>query len=518
MRKLGLILVFALLAAGLALASPTPEAAVKTVVIGTTDKATNLDPAEAYDFHTWELFYNVYNGLLSYAPGTTEIVPALAESYSANAAGDVFTFKLRPGVKFTDGSPFNAQAVKWSVDRVMRLEGDPSWLVTSYVKSVDVVDDLTVRFNLQFPCAYFHTVVATPPYYPVSPSIYPADKIIWDPAEMKGGQLVGLGAYKMVSFKRDEEVILEANPNYWGKKPDVGRVVIRYYADATTLRLAMEQGEIDIAHRALNPSDITDLSANKSFTTYKLPGPQIRYLCFETSESVFKNKILRQAVAAAINRQDILQKVYLGQNAPLYSMVPNGMIYHSDDFKSVFGDGNVQKANQLLAQAGYSASKPFQFELWYTPSHYGDPEVNMAEVMKANLEKANMKVTLKSAEWAAYKEKWGNKEMPAFFLGWYPDYIDPDNYTAAFASTAGSAGMGIYFSDPEWDALFTKEQSNPDPKVREAVFKEIQQRWTVEVPTAPIWQGNLYLFSKPNIKGVKIGAPLQFLYSELTVN
>jgi len=518
MRKLGLVLVFVALTAGLAFAAGEAEAPVKTLVYGTTDKLTNLDPAEAYDFHTWEIFYNVYNGLLSYTPGTTDIVPALAVSYTANAAGDVFTFKLRSGVKFSDGSPFNAQAVKWSVDRVIRLEGDPSWLVTDFVKSVDVVDDLTVRFNLNFPCAFFDTVVATVPYYPVGPGIYPADKIIWDPAEMKGGQLVGLGAYSMVSFKRDEEVILEANPNYWGPKPDIARVVIRYYADATTLRLALERGEVDIAYRSLNPSDIKDLSANRNFTTYKLPGPQIRYLCFETSESVFKDKRLRQAVAAAIDRPDILQKVYLGQNSPLYSMVPAGMIYHREDFKTVFGDGNVQKANQLLAQAGYSASNPFRFELWYTPSHYGDPEVNMAEVMKAQLEKANMRVSIKSAEWAAYKEKWGSKEMPTFLLGWYPDFLDPDNYTSAFAGTTGSAGMGIYFSDPEWDALFRKEQSNPDPKVREEVFAEIQKRWTVDVPTAPIWQGDLYLFSKPSVKGVKIGPPLQFFYSELTMD
>ena len=158
---------------------------------------------------------------------------------------------------------------------------------------------------------------------------------------MIGGQLVGLGAYKMTSFKRDEEVILEANPSYWGKKPAIDRVVIRYFADATTLRLALEKGEVDVAFKTLNPSDIKDLSANKKYVTYKLPGPQIRYLCFETSESVFKNKLLRQAVAALINRPEILQKVYLGQNSPLYSMVPNGMIYHSDDFKTAMGDGNV---------------------------------------------------------------------------------------------------------------------------------------------------------------------------------
>ena len=512
MKRLLLILALGILAAGAVIG------AGKTIVYGTTEKMTNLDPAEAYDFHTWEIFYNVYQGLLNYTPGTTQIVPGMAESYSANPAGDEFTFKLRKGVKFTDGSPFNAQAVKWSIERVMTLAGQPSWLVTDYVDSVSVVDDYTVKFKLKFPCAYFHTVVATPPYYPVSPNIYPADKIIWDPAEMAGGQLVGLGAYKLVSFKRDEEVILETNPSYWGKKPAVDRVVIRYYADATTLRLALEKGEVDIAFKTLNPSDIKDLAANKKYTTYKLPGPQIRYLCFETSESVFQNKLLRRAVAALINRPDIIQKVYLGQNSPLYSMVPNGMIYHSDDFKTVMGDGNVALADKLLAQAGFSAAKPFQFDLWYTPSHYGDPEVNMAEVLKVQLEKSKaIKVTLQSAEWAAYKEKWKHKEMPVFFLGWYPDYLDPDNYTAAFAGTSGSAGMGIYFSNPDWDALFVKEQSNADPKVRESVFKEIQKRWTDEVPTAPIWQGDLYVFTKPSVKGVKIGPPLQFLYSELSM-
>jgi peptide/nickel transport system substrate-binding protein len=252
--------------------------------------------------------------------------------------------------------------------------------------------------------------------------------------------------------------------------------------------------------------------------TYKLPGPQIRYLCFETSESVFKNKLLRRAVAALINRPEILQKVYLGQNSPLYSMIPAGMSYHAEDFKTAFGDGNVALADKLLAQAGYSAAKPFEFELWYTPSHYGDPEVNMAEVLKAQIEKSKLiKVNIMSAEWAAYKEKWKHKEMPSFLLGWYPDYIDPDDYTAAFAGTAGSEGMGIYFSNKYWDDLFTKEQSSADPKVRGAVFKEIQQLWTDEVPTVPIWQGDLFVFTKPNVKGVKIGPPLQFLYSELSM-
>ena len=134
------------------------------------------------------------------------------------------------------------------------------------------------------------------------------------------------------------------------------------------------------------------------------------------------------------------------------------------------------------------------------------------------IEKGNARVTLKSAEWAAYRDNWANKVMPLYLLGWYPDYIDPDNYTAAFAGTAGSAGIGINFSDPEWDALFVKEQTNTDPKVREDVFNELQQRWTVECPTVPLMQGNLYVFTKKNVSGVKIGPSLIFNYEIMTMD
>ena len=489
---------------------------VKTLVYGTTEKVTDLDPASAYDFHTWEIFQNIYQGLLSYPPGKTNLVPGLAVSYKANAASDQFTFKLRKGVKFTDGTPFNAKAVKWTIDRVMRLKGDPSWLVTDFVKSVDVIDDYTVRFNLTGPVAYFPSLVATVPYFPENPNVYPADKIIQNPEELNGGKLVGLGPYKVVSFKRDEEVVLEANPDYYGEKPKIDRIVIRYFADATTMRLALEKGEIDLAYKTLNPSDIADLSKNPKFTTYKLSGPYIRYVCFETSESVFKDKRLREAFGALINRPEIMKKVFLNQNDPLYSMVPKGMIYHTDDFKTTLGDGNIALAEKLLKEAGYSASKPFAFDLWYTPSHYGDTEVNMAEVLKAQLEKTPLvKVNIKSAEWATYKDQWKHKQMPAYLLGWYPDYIDPDNYTAAFAGTSGSKGMGIYFSDPEWDALFKKEQTNTDSAVRKQVFEQLQKMWTDECPTVPIFQGNLYVFTKKNVKGVNIGPTLIFNYNAM---
>lgn len=489
-----------------------------TIVYGTTDKVSDMDTANAYDFHTWEIFQNINKGLLTYTPGTTEVVPGLAESYTVNDKGDEYSFKLRKGLKFTSGTPFNAEAVKWTIDRAIALKGDPSWLITDYVKEVQVVDDLTVKFLLKGPTAFFPTMVAgCPPYFPLDPKVYPVDKVVKNPTELKGGALTGLGPYKVTSFKRDEEVVLQANAGYYGEKPKVSKIVIRYFADATTMRLALEKGEIDLAFKSMNPSDIADLSKNEKINTFKMPGPYIRYLTFNCDVSVFKDKKLRQALSALLDRQEINDKVFLGQNAPLYSMVPQGMIYAEENFKADPGDGNVAKAEALLKSAGYSAKKPLAFDLWYTPSHYGDTEVNMAEVVKAQFEKSPLvKVTLKSAEWATYKDQWRNKQMAVYFLGWYPDYIDPDNYTAAFAGTNGAIGNGIYFSNKQWDELFFQEQTVSDPKARAEIFSKVQKMWTDEVPTSPIFQGNLYVFTKKDIEGVKIGPTLIFNYDQLS--
>ncbi|MGD9280122.1 MAG: ABC transporter substrate-binding protein [Desulfobacterales bacterium] len=490
--------------------------AKETLIYGTTEKIIDMDPGKAYDFHTWEIFYNIYEGLMKYKLGETMLEPGLAESYEISADGKEYTFKLREGVKFTDGTVFDANAVKWSIDRVMALEGDPSWLVTDFVDHVDVVDKFSVKFVLKNPVAYFPQLVASVPYYPVNPNIYPKDKLIRDPSELKGGKLVGLGAYQVVSFKRDQEIVLDANPNYYGDKPKNDRIVIRYFADATTMRLALEKGEVDFVFKTLNPSDIADLEKSTKVKTIKAQGPYIRYICFLTDTPPWNNPKLRQAVAAAVNRPQLINKVFLGQNAPLYSMVPMGMWSHTDAFKAELGDGNIEKVKKLLKEAGYSESKPLSFDFWYTPSHYGDTEVDIAAVLKNQLEATGvMKVNVKSAEWAAYRDNWSNKVMPVWLLGWYPDYIDPDNYTSAFAGTAGSKGLGIYFSSEKWDKKLVEGQTVTDPAKRTQIYKTIQQWWTQDVPTAPIFQGTLYLFSQKDVAGITISPTLQFIYAPI---
>ncbi len=488
----------------------------ESIVYGTTDKIVDMDPSKAYDFHTWEIFYNVYQGLLKYPAGKTNIIPGLAESYEISDDGKEYTFKLREGLKFSDGTAFDANAVKWSIERVIALGQDPSWLVSDFVARVDVVDASRVKFVLKNPVAYFPALVASCPYYPVNPNIYPKDKAVRDPSELKGGKIVGLGPYMVSSFKRDQEIILDANPNYYGEKPKTKRIVIRYFSDATTMRLALEKGEVDFAFKSFNPADINDLKNNAKLKTIEAQGPYIRYMCFQTSSPPFDDKVLRQAIAAAIDRNGIIEKVYLNQNAPLYSMVPMGMWSHTDDFKTDLGDGNIQKVQQLLSQKGYNKDNKFKFDLWYTPTHYGDTEVDLAAVLKQQLEATGViDVSVRSSEWASFRDNWKNKVMPAFLLGWYPDYIDPDNYTAAFAGTSGSSGMGIFFSDPEWDKNFANAQTVTNHQKRIDIYTKIQKMWTDEVPTAPIFQGTLYIFSQKNIQGIQVSPTMQLNYGPI---
>lgn len=320
----------------------------------------------------------------------------IAESYAVSPDGLTYTFKLRKGMKFTDGETLDAATVKWSVDRVMKLKLDPSWLVLAFVKSVEVVDPSTVRFVLKDAVSYFPALVATPPYFPVSSKSYPADRT----AEPTVGHY---GPYKIKKWVRDVELALEANPGYYGAPPKSKEFVVRFFKDATTMRLALEAGEIDIAWKTLRPTDVVNLRAKGTLHLFEVPGGYIRYIVLRCHMKPFDNSLLRRAVAAAIDRDRICREAWKGTVEPLYSMVPMGMWSHIDAFKEKYGTRNLELARKLLTEAGYSKEKPFEFDLWYTPTHYGDPEADVAAIIKESLEETGMmKVTLKSAEWATY--------------------------------------------------------------------------------------------------------------------
>jgi len=482
-----------------------PAAPTGQLIIGTTDKVTVLDPADSYDFHTWEIHHNSGDTLLIYKAGTTDLEPGLAEAMpSISSDGLEYTFKLRPNLKFGDGTPCDANAVKWSVDRVIKLEGDPNWLVTDFVKEVVVVDNLTVKFVLQSAVPYFPLLIATQPYTPISAKSYSADK--FDPDNISGG----VGPYKITKWERDVEMVLEATPGYYGTPPKTGKIIVKYFKDATTMRLAVEKGEIDIAWKTLLPTDYEDLQKSDKLNVIEGPGAQIRYICFNCKTAPFDNPVVRQALSLAIDRDNICTKVFLGTTAPLYSMVPMGMWSHIDGFAK----RDVGKAKSLLEGAGYSADKKLVMDLWYSPTHYGDTEADVAALLKANLEETGViQVTLQNTEWATYKEYMGAGSMPVFLLGWYPDYLDPDNYTSPFAKSGASDDMGIYYSNADMDKLMEDGQAEKELRspARKTIYENLQRKWAEEVPTCPMWQGALLVVTQKGVDGVLLD-PSMFLH------
>ncbi len=479
-----------------------------TLIIGTTDKATVLDPADSYDFFTWEVHHNTADTLLHYVPGTTDLEPGLAAAMpEVSADGREYTVKLLEGLTFTDGTPLNAEAVKWSIDRVMRLEGDPNWLVTSFVESVEVVDEYTVKFVLFEPVNYFPLLLATPPYTPLSSSCYSADKFDAD------STCGGVGPYKIASWTRDVELVLEANPVY-PVQPKTPKIIVKFFEDSTTLRLAAESGEVDIATKTLNPTDYADLEAAGKLQVIEGPGAQIRYLCFNNTTPPFDQKELRQAIAAAVDRDAITTVAYQGTHDPLYSMVPMGMWSHID----AFGKRDLDAAKALLTGLGYSASNKLKMDLWWTPTHYGPTEADVATILKDNLEETGLiEVTLQNTEWATYKEYMGAGSMPVFLLGWYPDYLDPDNYTWPFAHSTASDDQGIYYASAEMDALMAAGQTAAELRGddRLKTFDDIQKLWAVDVPTIPLTQGTLLVVAQPYVDGIVLDPNMLFHYFTL---
>ena len=247
-----------------------------TIIIGTTDEVNSLDAQDAYATHDWEILKNTGMALLSYTPGTSELVPGAAAAMpEVSDDGLTYTFTLKEGLKFADGTPVTAQTYVDSWNRLNTLEGQVSGLIQLYVDSVEAVDDLTVAYHLKSTFGFFPALAATAPFVISNPAEFAADAINQFPEKLDG-----IGAYRMVSHDPGQQMVLEANPEYLGEAPAIKTVIIRYFADPTTMSNAIEKGEIDVAWRTLGPVEAIRLQSVDGVTVDKVDAPALRYMVF----------------------------------------------------------------------------------------------------------------------------------------------------------------------------------------------------------------------------------------------
>jgi len=497
-----------------------------TLIMGTTDSVEScLDPARAYDFFGFEITQSLGSPLVEYKAGATgsaaDIIPALATDWQTSSDGLTWTFNLRQGVMYNSSREFIADDVKYTFERGIGIaDPDGAWVgvgIGDIIDSVTVVSKYVVKFQLKIPFAAFLSLMAFQACYIVDPQYAPKagsswsvnDVVLYTEGDARASNPMGLGPYNLKSWTRvagkDTEMTLEANPLYWNAGagyPKTKTIVISFYADSPGLAMAITAGDVDVAFRQLSTNDITTMKTNTDLKVWEGTGAFIQYLCMQEKYAPFDNPTIRGAVAAAINRTTIVQTVFQGQAQKLYSMIPIGMFGHSDAFQA-FGDPNYTLTRELLALSGFNENNKLSFTLWYETSGHYPQSAQQALVLKDSLEASGViSVTLEGRDWAAYRTARQEEIMQAYIMGWYPDYIDPDDYIFPFVESNGGSWIHHNYANPEMDKLIAWARGNTTDSARNSLYAQIQTLMVQDCPIIPLYQGGAFAVSRTNVDGI----------------
>ena len=356
-RRRALIAVAGGSVAALALAGCTAggggstEASGGTLTIGTTEQITALDPAGSYDNGSFAVMNQVYPFLMNTPYGSPDPEPDIAESAEFTGPSE-YTVTLKPDLKFANGNDLTSSDVKFTFDRQIAIadENGPSSLLYN-LDSVDAVDDTTVVFNLKSENDQIFPQILSSPAGPiVDEEVFSADELTSDDEIVEGHAFAG--QYDITSYDFNNLISYKANPDYQGilGEAKTDTVNVKYYTDASNLKLDVQEGNIDVAHRTLSATDIEDLRGNDNVKVVDGPGGEIRYLVFNFDTMPFgattpeadpaKALAVRQAIANLIDRDAISEDVYKGTFTPLYSYVPEGLTGANEALKELYGDGN----------------------------------------------------------------------------------------------------------------------------------------------------------------------------------
>ena len=345
--------------------------------------------------------------------------------------------------------------MKFSIDRVnnkavkaQAAANSPSPLLGN-LQSITTNGQYAVTFHLKSPQVTWPSVLATQCCFIVPSDTYSRDKL-----RSNTDSQVGTGPYKLVKYTAGQQAVLQRNDSYWGPKAKTPNLIIRYYSKSSTMKLALQNGEIDMAFQTFTPTELTSLTKAKGLKVHTGPGGLIRYLVFNVKRAPTNNPAVRKAIAYLMPRQAIASRVYHNFVQPLYSMPPAGYPSHTDAFATLYGRGlSPAKAKAVLQKAGLST--PFPIDIWWTPTHYGDASADEYAEIKRGLETGGVfKVTLKSAEWAQYSAALGT-QYNAFQLGWFPDYPDAENYVVPFYRSDTFTANG--YNNPAMEKLIKAE-------------------------------------------------------------
>jgi peptide/nickel transport system substrate-binding protein len=492
-----------------------------TLVFGTSADPVSMDGAYVSDGESLRVIDQIFETLVTTKPGGTDPEPKLAKDWSASADGKAWTFNLQTGVKFHDGTAFDAAAVCTNFDRWYNFKGiqqspsvsyywstvfggfktqeNPDVPKTSLYSSCSAKDAATVVINLTAPSSSFIAGLAVPAFSIASPAAltkYNADKVsgTGDAPKFDGTfgtqHPVGTGPFKLESYTPGDKLVLARNDAYWGAKAKLDKVIFKPIADGPARRQALQSGDIQ-GYDFVDPGDVETLKGD--YNVMQRPAFNVGYVGFNQKVKPFDNPKIRQAIAYALNREALVKAKYPAGSEVAKEFKPPQLFGYSNDVKTY--DYDPEKAKQLIKESGV---KDLKVEFWYPTDvsrpYMPDPKANW-EAFRGDLEKVGFTIVPKSYPWRPdYNQKVNNGNAGMYLLGWTGDFGDPDNFVGTFFRTAQPA-WGFNNKDI-FDALeAARAETDQDKRIK--AYEDANKLIMEFLPGVP------YVHTQPSLAFVK---------------
>jgi peptide/nickel transport system substrate-binding protein len=502
------------------------------LVFGTASDPTALDGALISDGESIRVLYQITEGLTRLSPGTSDVIPSLATEWTTSEDGLSWTFNLREGVTFHDGEPFNAEAVCFNFERWFNfppaLQGDGTTYYWQYgfgggfknpaegsptaedslYKSCEATDELTVTLNLTKPSSTILSTLTLPSLAIVSPTALQEfdadagaqnDDGIFQPSGTYATEHpTGTGPYKFESWTVGEELTLVRNDDYWGEQALTETLIFRPIADNAARLQALQTGEVQ-GYDLVEPQDVPTIEGDSELELLERPPFNVGYITINQAKPPMNNPLVRQAVAHAINKEEVVNGFYGGRGVVAIEFMPQEIFGWSADVPTY--EFNPNRSKQLLQQAGLTL--PVEVEFWYptevTRDYMPDPKRNF-EAFAAQLNAAGFRVTPRTAPWRpdyVSRVNEGNAGQ-LNLIGWIADFADPDNFIGTFFQSP-SAQFGL--DDKEIQDVLNQAEIETDPTRRTELYEQANNLIMENIPGIPYVHATAALAFQSNITG-----------------
>ena len=494
---------------------PAERPPVTLTVAGVGDPLT-LDPAAASDSESMQVLVQIFEGLVRYRAGSTQVEPALATSWRVSPDGREWTFKLRRGVRFHDGTPMDADAVVFSLERQrdrdhpFHLPGAFTYWESSFrqVKEVRRVDRYTVRIRLDRPFSPFLANLALFPVSVVSPT-----SMRRLGARRFADHPVGTGPFRFGSWSRGRRVTLERNPGYWGGAPRVERLVYKAIPEAERRLVALTSGTVDVVH-GLAPSDRQIVSLHPSLKLFRVQGNNVAYLAMNTQREPFDDPVVRRAVNHAVNKHAIVKLAYQGLAVRAIGPIPPVMwSHHSGTRRYPY---NPTLARKMLEHAGYDFTRRVSLNVMSTPRPYFPSPLLVARMIVRDLTMIGVKVDLVVRPFREHQKATQTGAHDMCLGGWFGDNGDPDNFLYVLLdrdnARRGAARNLAMFSNDELHELLIRARQQVDRGRRERLYRRAQEIVAEQAPWVPLAHTDVMVAARRVVRNLQVHASTAIFY------